>query len=70
MAAQRDRYLQLILERIEADHYPSGELMDLAEASFTDPKHVEAYVNVLLEKAAEARYPSKQMLRRIARLAA
>jgi hypothetical protein len=69
MASQRDRYLQLLLERIGEDRYPSGELMDRAEAAMTKPEHREAYVDVLLDKVDETWYPSKQMLDRIARLA-
>jgi len=70
MAAHRDRLLELILERIREDRYPSGELMDRAEANITRPEHLAAYLDVLLEKVDETWYPSKQMLDRIARLAA
>jgi hypothetical protein len=70
MASQRDRYLELILERISEDRYPSGQLMDMAEAALTRPEHREAYLDVLLDKVDETWYPSLQMLRRIDRLAA
>ena len=69
MSDLRDRYMELLLERIREDMYPSGELMDRAEAAFTTPEHVEAYLEVLLEKVGETWYPSKQMLDRINRLA-
>jgi hypothetical protein len=69
MASHRDRYLELILRRIDEDRYPSGQLMDLAEAAITKPEHRDAYVDVLLDKADETHYPSLQMLRRIDRLA-
>jgi len=69
MAAHRDRFLELILERIREDRYPSGELMDRAEAAMTRPEHRDAYLDVLLEKVDETWYPSKQMLDRIDRLA-
>jgi len=69
MGAQRDRYLELILERIHEDRYPSGQLMDLAEAAITKPEHRDAYIDVLLDKVDETWYPSLQMLRRIDRLA-
>ena len=69
MAAHRDRYLELILERICEDRYPSGQLMDLAEAAITKPEHRDRYVDVLLDKVDESRYPSLQMLRRIDRYA-
>ena len=69
MSDLRDAYLELLFERIRTDQYPSGELMDRAEAAFTTREHVETYVALLLEKADETWYPSKQMLDRINRLA-
>jgi hypothetical protein len=69
MGAHRDRYLELLLERIGEDMYPSGELMDRAEAAITRPEHLAAYLDVLLGKVDETWYPSKQMLDRIDRLA-
>jgi len=69
MAEHRDRYLELILERIRGDRFPSGELMDRAEEAMTRREHRDAYLDVLLEKADESWYPSKQMLDRINRLA-
>jgi hypothetical protein len=69
MGQHRDRYLELLLERISSDQYPSGELMDRAEEAMTRPEHLAAYLDVLLSKVDETWYPSKQMLDRIARLA-
>ena len=69
MGRHRDAYLELLLERISEDQYPSGELMDRAEAALTRPEHLAAYLDVLVEKAGESWYPSKQMLDRINRLA-
>ena len=69
MGRHRDRYLELLLERIHEDHYPSGELMDRAELAMSKPEHLSAYLDVLLEKVDEGWYPSKQMLDRINRLA-
>ena len=69
MGAHRDRYLELLLERISEDMYPSGDLMDRAEAAITEPEHLAAYLDVLLGKVDETWYPSKQMLDRIQRLA-
>jgi hypothetical protein len=65
----RDRYLELLFARLREDRYPSGELMDRAEAAFTTREHLETYVDLLIEKADESWYPSKQMLDRINRLA-
>jgi hypothetical protein len=69
MGAHRDRYLELLLERISEDMYPSGELMDRVEAAISRPEHLAAYLDALLEKVDETWYPSKQMLDRINRLA-
>jgi len=69
MGQHRDRYMELLLERIGEDAYPSGELMDRVEAAVTRPEHLAAYLDVLLAKVDETWYPSKQMLDRIARLA-
>jgi len=69
MGRHRDRYLELLLERISEDKFPSGELMDRVEAAFSKPEHLAAYLDVLLDKVDESHYPSKQMLDRINRLA-
>jgi hypothetical protein len=65
----RDRYLAVLFERLREDRYPSGELMDRAEAALTTAEHRDVYVSLLIEKADESWYPSKQMLDRINRLA-
>jgi hypothetical protein len=65
MANAQDRYFDLILEKIEDDRYPSGELMDRLEAAFTTREQVENYLDVLLEKIEDDHYPSKQMLDRV-----
>jgi hypothetical protein len=43
--------------------------MDRAEAAITSREHLDAYLDVLLDKVDETWYPSKQMLDRINRLA-
>jgi hypothetical protein len=68
MAEAQDRYFNLILEKVEDDRYPSGELMDRLEAAFTTREQVEGYLDVLLDKIEADRYPSKQMLDRVHRL--
>jgi hypothetical protein len=68
MAEAQDRYFDLILEKVEEDRYPSGELMDRLEAAFTSRDQVEGYLDVLLEKIEPDHYPSKQMLDRVHRL--
>jgi len=61
-----DRYMRVLLDRIRADRYPSGELMDRVEI-LLDRDHVDDYVDILFEKIETDRYPSKQLLDRIAR---
>jgi hypothetical protein len=61
-----DRYMRVLLERIEESRYPSGELMDRVEI-LLDADHIDQYVDLLFEKVEGDRYPSKQLLDRIAR---
>lgn len=61
-----DRYMRVLLDRIEESRYPSGELMDRVEI-LLDRDHVDDYMRILFEKVEADRYPSKQLLDRIAR---
>ena len=61
-----DRYMRVLLERIEESKYPSGELMDRVEI-LLDRDHVDEYLEILFSKVENDRYPSKQLLDRIAR---
>jgi hypothetical protein len=69
MATAQERYYELVLEKIAADRYPSGELMDRLEAAVSSREQLEGYLDVLLEKIESDHYPSKQMLDRVHRLA-
>ncbi len=66
ITSAHDRYMQVLFDRIAADRYPSGELMDRVEI-LLDREHVDAYVELLFQKVEADRYPSKQLLDRIAR---
>ena len=68
MASPRDRYYELVLERIRDDRYPSGELMDRLELAVATRDELTQYLDVLLDKIEEDHYPSKQMLDRVLRL--
>lgn len=70
MGQANDRLYDVILEKIEQDQYPSGELMDRLEASIESRDQLAHYLDVLMDKVEENRYPSKQMLDRIRRLTA
>lgn len=61
-----DRYMRILLERIQESKYPSGELMDRVEI-LLDREHIDEYMDILFEKVEGDRYPSKQLLDRIAR---
>ena len=69
MASAQERYYGLVLEKVAADRYPSGELMDRLEAAVASREQLEEYLDVLLEKIEDDHYPSKQMLDRVHRLA-
>jgi hypothetical protein len=69
MATAHERYYELVLERVAADRYPSGELMDRLEAAMSSREQLDKYLAVLLEKIEGDQYPSKQMLDRVHRLA-
>jgi hypothetical protein len=60
----------MLMERIRQDRYPSHHLMDRVDAAFWTPEQVSEYVDLLLEKADEAWYPSSQLLDRIHRVLA
>jgi hypothetical protein len=61
-----DRYMRVLLDRIEEDRYPSGELMDRVEI-LLDREHIDEYIDILFSKVEDCHYPSKQLLDRIAR---
>jgi hypothetical protein len=69
-ATAHDRYMDLLLDKVRGDRYPSGELMDRIEAGLATPEHARQYYELLMEKVEESRFPSKQMLDRIERLSA
>lgn len=61
-----DRYMRVLLDRIQEDRYPSGELMDRVEI-LLDAEHIDEYMEILFSKVEDCHYPSKQLLDRIAR---
>ena len=69
MSEANDRYVKYILDRIDADEYPSGELMDRVEFALESQEHVAAYLDVLFQKVDSCHYPSRHILDRIARFA-
>ena len=65
----RDRFVQILLDRIRAEPYPSLAQMDLLEATVTSPDQLAEYLEALMEKVETTRFPSLTMMRRIQRIA-
>ena len=63
----REAVLDLLLEKIRQDKYPSSTMMDDVEKLLT-PWRRQDYADVLLEKVQESRYPSRSMIQRLLRL--
>jgi hypothetical protein len=66
----RERYVQILLDRIKAEPYPSLAQMDLLEATVTSPQQLAEYLEALMEKVETTRFPSLTMMRRIQRITA
>jgi chemotaxis receptor (MCP) glutamine deamidase CheD len=64
------RYVELLMERVRNDTYPSGSDLDRIERSMTTGNEVVAYLQYLLEKVGEENHPSSQMMDRVERLLA
>ncbi len=64
----QQHYFDLLLERVNAEQYPSHQMLDRIEASFWSGDQITAYVATLLEKLGDERYPSHQILNRIERM--
>lgn len=63
----RARVLDLLLEKVAADPYPSETMLNLIE-QLAQPDDIPAYAAVLMEKVADEIYPSISMLRRLVAL--
>jgi len=63
----REQVLDLLLDKIRQDRYPSSTMMDDVEHLLT-PWRRQDYAEVLLEKVQESRYPSRAMIQRLLRL--
>jgi hypothetical protein len=63
----REQVLDMLLEKVEADRYPSSSMLDDIERILT-PWRREDYADVLLEKIRRDKYPSRSMIERVLRL--
>ena len=66
----QQRYLEVLMERVREDRYPSHQLLDRIEAALYTSDQVAAYGELLLEKIDESWYPSGQLMNRIQRILA
>jgi hypothetical protein len=64
----RAAFARILMDMIERDRYPSTAQMEILENVIPAPL-VPDYMNILLEKVMEDRFPSIPMLRRIMRVA-
>jgi hypothetical protein len=63
----REQVLDMLLEKVESDRYPSSAMLDDIERLLT-PWRREDYADVLLEKIRRDKYPSRSMIERVLRL--
>jgi hypothetical protein len=66
----KQRYVELLLDRVRMDQYPSQYHMDLIEATVRDPEQIVEYLEALIEKVEATRFPSISLLTRIQRIVA
>ena len=63
-----DELLNLMLEKVEEDQYPSSTMLDIIEQLITD-ETAPAYAEVLMAKIRDENYPSMSLVRRVLALA-
>ena len=65
----RERFIEVLLSKVDADHYPSATQMALLERNL-DRRELGAYVDILMSKVDQDRFPSIPMMQRVERLLA
>jgi|SRR4051794_1293983 hypothetical protein len=63
----REEVLDMLLEKVEHDRYPSPTMLDDIERILT-PWRREDYAEILLDKIRKDRYPSRSLIERVIRL--
>lgn len=63
----RDAVLDLLLDKVREDRYPSATMLDDIEGLLT-PWRRDDYAEVLMEKVRDDRFPSHAMVERLLRL--
>lgn len=63
----REQVLDILLEKIAEDRYPSTQMLEDVERLLT-PWRIQDYAEVLLEKVRRDRFPSRAVIQRLVRL--
>lgn len=63
----RTELLQLLLDKVEEDQYPSSTMLDLVEHLLHE-EDVEMYADLLMSKIKDEDYPSNSLIRRLTAL--
>jgi hypothetical protein len=63
----RSEVLNVLLEKVAADTYPSETMLDLIE-QLAQPDEIPAYAAILVDKVRADTYPSISMLKRLVEL--
>ena len=62
--AVRTQLLETLMDKVEADPYPSSTMLDIIE-SLLRPDDVEAYAELLLSRIREDTFPSLSLIQRV-----
>jgi hypothetical protein len=60
----REELLDLLLEKVEQDPYPSTTMMDMIEEMLTRDR-MEAYARILMAKVSADNFPSLDLIARV-----
>ena len=60
----RAQLLQLLLEKVDQDPYPSVTMLDMI-GEIISPDEMPAYAEVLMSKVRGEQFPSMSMIRRV-----
>jgi hypothetical protein len=63
----RSQLVELLMEKVEQDTYPSSTMLDLIEELLT-PETLPAYAELLMDKMRDDTYPSTSMMKRLVAL--
>jgi hypothetical protein len=64
----RQRYVRLLLDRVQQDEHPSSSDLDRIEQSISTREEAGEYLEYLFGRVEEARRPSAEILNRLERI--